>query len=333
MHMKRILITGAGGPAAQSLLTHEKLNTLELHAADADGLMPGFLIHPRDKRHVVPMGHDPLFPDHMLRLCQEHCIDILWPTTDVELLPLALCEREFRSNGIRIVTSPYSTLLRIADKALLMKALEGQIELAPWDIFDENFSAGPSQAWFLRSRTGSGSREIEFHKNRASIEARPRDPQMLAQAYLPGPEYSTDLFRSRKGDCVSVVVRTRARTNSGISTMSEVVDEPEIELMARIAANTLDLHGVSNIRFKLDTRGQPRLLGIHPRVPGGIPLAVAAGCDLPWYTYLDTAGIELPPASKPKPIVMLRTLANHFVTARSIRGESGTIRLVRQGAA
>ena len=58
----RVLVTGAGGPAAVSVIKSLKLDpTVQLLAADMDPWAAGLYLLPPDARTLIPAGLDPDF--------------------------------------------------------------------------------------------------------------------------------------------------------------------------------------------------------------------------------------------------------------------------------
>ena len=59
----RVLVTGAGGPAAVSVIKSLKLDpTVQLLAADMDAWAAGLYLLPPDARTLIPAGLDPGSP-------------------------------------------------------------------------------------------------------------------------------------------------------------------------------------------------------------------------------------------------------------------------------
>ena len=84
----RVLITGAGGPAAVSALL-DLPDAVEWVAADVDPHAVGLYLVPPQRRVLVPRGDDPELVGALLRACAEHRVEAVWPTVDTELLPVA----------------------------------------------------------------------------------------------------------------------------------------------------------------------------------------------------------------------------------------------------
>jgi len=63
--------------------------SIDFFAGDIDPYAPGLYMVDRERRLILPRGDDPRFAQSLLELCREHEIDVLVPTVDSELIPLA----------------------------------------------------------------------------------------------------------------------------------------------------------------------------------------------------------------------------------------------------
>ncbi len=79
----RVLVTGAGGPAAiaamKSLRAQE---SVELLAADMDPWAAGLYLVPPWARTLVPVGPAPDFTDALMARCLTLGVDVILPTVD-----------------------------------------------------------------------------------------------------------------------------------------------------------------------------------------------------------------------------------------------------------
>ena len=77
------------------------------------------------------------------------------------------------------------------------------------------------------------------------------------------------------------------------STFVETVDIPELEAMGSHFLSAMDYHGLCEVEFIKDPRdGVYKFLEVNPRVWGWHTLALRAGVNLPYLSYLDTMNQE-----------------------------------------
>src|SRR5580700_3890233 len=76
----RVMVTGAGGPAAVSVMKSLSADpSVSLVAADMDPWAAGLYLVPPDARTLVPAGSDPGFADAALARCVAMGVDVLSP--------------------------------------------------------------------------------------------------------------------------------------------------------------------------------------------------------------------------------------------------------------
>lgn len=288
----RILVTGAGGPAAVSVW--KSLHpTHELHMADMDPCAPGLYLVPESQRLIVPRGDAINFVDAIISQCASRKIDVLISTVDSELLPIALRRTTLEDAGTRVAL-PSAELLKMArDKASLLTYCDGVVPVPTSIVWTENTEA-PNLPAFAKPRNGSGSRDLIKIDGPADLLLVPRNGQFLIQEWLPGEEYSVDTYVSQAGNVLAAVPRIRMKTDSGIAVTARTVHHQDVIDLAIALAKHVGLTYVANIQFRRAVDGTPKLLEINPRFPGTLPITAAAGIDIPKLMIDDIEGRPLP---------------------------------------
>ncbi len=98
--------------------------------------------------------------------------------------------------------------------------------------------------------------------------------------WLPGEEYSVDVLADA-GVVLGGVVRLRRASIGGLATDSETVEAPDVFAAAETVVQRCGLSYVSNVQFRRDAEGLPKLMEVNPRIPGTVGLTVEAGLNLP----------------------------------------------------
>lgn len=311
----RVLVTGAGGPSAVSIMKSlSRLAGVILWAADIDGNAAGLYLVPADRRLLLPRGDAPGFTAALLDWCRAEAIEVVFPTVDQELLPLALERDEFLAAGVRLVLTEPPVLRHCLDKWRLYEVCRGQLPVPRTALLDDGFRVID---WDLpvivKPRTGSGSRDVSLVTDRAWFEGAVRDGSLLVQELLPGEEHSLDVLASPTGDVISVVPRLRLKIDSGVAVAARTLHDPELDALARAVAATIGLTWVGNVQSRRDSAGQARLLEVNPRFPGTMPLTVAAGVDMPAICLAMILGGPTPPPMDFRDVAMVRYLEERFV--------------------
>ena len=295
----RILLTGAGGPSAISVWK-SLAGAHELYMADMDPCAAGLYLVPPAQRLLVPRGDAPPFVDHVLKACRERGIDLLVPTVDAELIPLAQARDRFDEAGIRLALAPLECLQLCRDNHRLLTALHDVVPVPRSELLTPDVAAAAdSFPAFAKPRRASGSRGAVVVRSRAELSALPQDGSYLLQELLPGEEYSVDVYVSGAGRMIAAVPRERMKTDSGIAVTARTVNLPEVIAAAVAAASAAGLRHAANIQFKRADDGVCKLLEINPRFPGTLPLTVAAGVDIPALLVADLCGDALPAGRLP----------------------------------
>lgn len=311
----RILITGAGGPAAISVW--KSLNTEhELHMADMDPCAPGLYLVPAAQRLLVPRGDAPDFAQAALAACESRQIDCFISTVDAELVPVAQRRAAFEALGVKLALPSLELLQMARDKAALLESCAKVVAVPASVVWTAQTAAKafPVPA-FSKPRSGSGSRDLKKIDTPDDLKDIPQDGEFLVQEWLPGEEYSVDTYVSEAGHVLAAVPRVRMKTDSGIAITARTVHLQDVIDAAIAVAKHLGLRYVANIQFRRAVDGTPKLLEINPRFPGTLPITAAAGVDIPKLLMQDMQGLPLPVGLQPfKEVLGVRYWTEHIAS-------------------
>jgi carbamoyl-phosphate synthase large subunit len=296
----RILVTGAGGPSAVSFLQAIAAEPVTAWMGDIDPYAPGLYLVPPERRLILARGDDPGFVDRILAICREADIGIVVPTVDSELLPLAERRAEFEAEGIHLMVAEAATLAVCLDKWALMERCASTVKVPRSALFDASFEPdGFGFPFFLKPRSGSGSRGIVAVHGPDDLLGIERSSELLVQELLPGTEYSLDVLASADGEVRAVVPRARLKIDSGIAITGKTVPSEKLQQTGRAAAEAIGLTGVANVQVKDDPQGEAALIEINARFPGTMPLTVASGVNMPALVLREVRGEPMPPGPIP----------------------------------
>lgn len=292
----RVLVTGAGGPSGVSVMRALGSAPAAIFAADIDPYAPGLYLADPENRLIIPRGDDPRFVDTLLAVCRNHDLDVLVPTVDSELVPLAHRRDEFRAIGTELVLASIETLEVCVDKWRLAGRCRGVVP-APWTLLLDEALALDSVELpaIVKPRTGSGSRGIRLVETLEDLQGCPRDGTLLVQEHLPGIEHSIDVLADPDGRIVAVVPRSRLKVDSGIAITGRTHHDERLEAIGEQVARLIGLSYCGNVQVREDVHGNPALLEVNPRFPGTMPLTVASGVNMPLLAVSAAAGEAMPP--------------------------------------
>jgi carbamoyl-phosphate synthase large subunit len=292
----RVLVTGAGGPAAIAAMKSLREDpAVELLAADMDPWAAGLYLVPPRERTLVPPGASPDFLDVTLARCRALRVDVLLPTVDAELRPLARARPAFAAADVDLLLAPAEALDVILDKLLLARRCARVVRVPRTEPFTTSVDpASWSYPVIVKPRTGSGSRGIAIAGSAAELSAMERSPGLIVQQFLPGEEYSVDVLADASGHVIASVPRLRARVDSGVSVGGRTVRDPELEWFGRAVAQATGITYVANVQCKRGYDGVAELLEVNPRMPGTLGLTIASGVDMPRLALAALLGQPVP---------------------------------------
>jgi carbamoyl-phosphate synthase large subunit len=310
-----VLITGAGGPAAIAVMKSLRADpSVGLLAADMDSWAAGLYQVPSASRTLIPAGLAPEFAEILLARCLSLGADIVIPTVDSELRPLAAARDAFTQAGIQLMLPSDISLARTLDKLALARACAGVVRVPRTELLDEFINP---DSWtypvIVKPRTGSGSRDITAVMSAQELKSLEPSADFMVQEYLPGEEYSIDVLADGGGRVVAAVPRVRARVDSGVSVAGRTLHERELERFGSTVVGQLGLAYISNVQVRRDHEGRPALLEVNPRAPGSLALTIASGVDMPRMALSAMRGESLPGHVEFYEKAMVRYLEEQFL--------------------
>lgn len=313
--LSRVLVTGAGGPSGVSMLLAMAGTPVTMLAGDIDPYGAGLYLVPPARRVILPRGDDPRFADAVLEICRRERVDLVVPTVDSELMPLAAARARYAEAGVRLLVASERTLGVCLDKWRLAERCRDAVHVPATALVDGAFEpAACALPAIVKPRSGSGSRGIRLVERREELEALERDGTLLVQEHLPGTEYSLDVLARADGHVAAVVPRARLKVDSGIAVTGRTLHDDDLDAFAREVARLIGLTTVANVQVRDDAAGAPALLEVNPRFPGTMPLTVASGINMPRLAVAEALGTAAIPDG-PLPfddIAMVRFFQERF---------------------
>jgi carbamoyl-phosphate synthase large subunit len=292
----RVLVTGAGGPAAIAAMKSLGADpSVELLAADMDPWAAGLYLVPPAARTLIPAGADPDFTDVLLARCHALGVNVVLPTVDAELRPLAQARPLYAAAGIDLLLASAQALEVTLDKLALAHRCAPVVRVPRTQLFGP--AVDPALLTYpviVKPRTGSGSRGVITVDSAGVLAALQRSTALIVQEFLPGEEYSIDVLADASGHVIASVPRLRARVDSGVSVGGQTVRDEELSSFGRAVAQATGITYVANVQCKRDAAGRPALLEVNPRMPGTLGLTIASGVDMPRLALAALLGQPLP---------------------------------------
>jgi predicted ATP-grasp superfamily ATP-dependent carboligase len=147
------------------------------------------------------------------------------------------------------------------------------------------------------------------------------DELPVVQAYVPGRALSVSAV-IRDGEVLAALARetfTFHPVRGGTSVWKRTVDPGETGVAEALSLlDAVGLDGVAEVEYQLGDDGVPRLMEIGARLHGWVPLAVAAGVDLPLLAARAVVGDPVEPVTSYRVGVEMRWPAGEIHRLRTL---------------
>lgn len=306
--MKRILITGVGGPTprsyAQALRKYSKYSTYHLVGTDSNKYALGLYMNNLfNSTYLVPRASDPEYWPTINEIIRKENIEHAVILPEVEVLEWAKYKMDHELPCSALIPD-YKLAEKLVDKNFVADILASE-KLAPKsfsidrsDVIDENILELPFPFW-IRSAFGSsglGSLKInslEELKNWMLIN--PKVDMFQVSEFLPGRNlgckmlyHNGELLRSAIAERVNYIMSKVAPSGiTGNTSFGRLVNDEEVFEAAKRAmelffeATNTEAHGFFTVDFKEDDKGKPLITEVNIRFVAFTQCYAAGGANLP----------------------------------------------------
>lgn len=309
--MKKILVTGVGGPTPRSFVRAIKLfggahkDQFDFIGADANPLAYGLYDTSLfSKSYIVPRANDKNYWGKINQIIDENNIDGAIILPEVEVL-------EWASNSSKLskkikVHLPDPLLAReLINKHRLHVMLEGAASIPafykinPGTYSYDEMAKTVGETFWIRSTEGSsglGSLKITSKDALSQwIAINPNVTEFIATEYLPGRNmackllyFNGKLIRTACAERVNYIMAKVAPSGiTGNTSFGRLLNEPglvdiSVDALTRISsALGTSLNGIFTVDYKEDANGQPKVTEINIRHVAFTSSIAAGGANLP----------------------------------------------------
>ena len=262
-----ILISSAGGPAAIGLIKSIRdLNqNHNIISIDCDNMAAGLFLS--DKYDVIPPIKELSNPWDIIKdIIIKNNINCILPVDEAVLGLISRHKKYLLDSNIKVWISPLETIKLCNNKFKFWKKLHKKFNM-PFII--PNVLQKPDES--------SGARGVKLIS--------PPEGNHLWE-YLPGEEYTVDVFCDHKSISLGTIVRKRNGIKAGISVKGSIIRHKYLENESEKLCKFLKIQGPCCIQWKEDKNGKPKLIECNPRLGGGTYFATLAGVN-PAEIYLN----------------------------------------------
>jgi carbamoylphosphate synthase large subunit len=288
----RVLVTGAGGPAGVAVIRALRAHGHHVIALDADPSAVGLRL--ASEHHVVPRADDPHYLAALLRVATISDAQALICTVAEEYRALSGAKDYLLEAGLRTLMPSLAAVELCIDKWAFFTHLDGDAFPVPaTGLASAEGVAGP---WIVKPRFGRGSRDVMLCTTRTQLASALRQvPDPIVQTELAGTEFTCDTLVDNTGAIVAIAPRWRTETRGGISVKGTTFEDPEVTNVVSLALKSVGLIGPANVQGFVTEDGGVAVHEINPRFSGGLPLTLAAGCDVVEEYLRDIMGLAVRP--------------------------------------
>jgi carbamoyl-phosphate synthase large subunit len=273
--------------------SYERLRlTGEIIGTDVDWLAPA--MHVVDRGVIVPSCRDATYASAVLDLCQRYQVRMVLPLIDPEIPMLARDREEFVRLGICCGVVDETAAGIAGDKWNTTRYFQ-QLDIntpRSWLPHDPQWH-DITFPCFVKPRTGSagvGATRVNGPEQLAMVLSHLSDP--IVQELIDGPEITSDVICDFDGNALQVVSRQRIQVRGGEAIKSVTIQNEQIAESCRRIAESLPARGPITVQSIFNEHG-PVFIEINARLGGGVPLAIAAGVDVPSILLSLAAGFPI----------------------------------------
>jgi carbamoyl-phosphate synthase large subunit len=250
----------------------------ELIGADIDARAPALACAHRSVS--LPLFCDKDYWQVACELIKKEGIDAVLPLRHEELIGWSehLCDLP---PGLVLRTHPFETLKTCTDKSQLYEFADGLgIACPKWE------RVRTTDAWLpildgplvIKPNSGAGSQGVKKLRDALEFDQSLIESNVayIVQELAEGPEYSADGYVNASGVLVACCIRERLKVRDGECVAARVVVQRDIEERCNILSRHLSFSGPFNAQF-IDVGGEPKLIDLNPRFPGGVRFTEEAG--------------------------------------------------------
>lgn len=235
-----------------------------------------------DGYYKVPKLHHPDYIKELLKICEEHSVQLLIPTIDTELLLLSRNRAAFEKIGTNVVISSEAFIENCRNKRKVHKFFaEHGIDSAK-----EISKTEPVFPLFIKPIDGSGGQNTLAIYEEESLLRRyiEDDNLMFLEYYEPKKydEYTCDLYYDKTGVLRCIIPRKRLEVREGEVSKALTLRNEVVPFIKQRLSKIEGAKGCVTFQlFKHKEKKEFIGIEINPRFGGGYPLSYLAGANFP----------------------------------------------------
>lgn len=318
-----ILVTGSGAPGISgtlySLINNPDGTVFRIITTDMQEFPVGkYLSH---AFYRLPAPENPDYLPALKAIVEQEKVQVILPQTTREIEMLSLRKTEIEAWGVKVVVSGHEAIRYANDKFNILEVCKQvgvpypEFSLVKDVIQLETAIRAlgyPEKKVIVKPRLSNGQRGVRIITDQALslasyLNHKPSSmdidlasflrifegitdfPELIVSEYMPGMEYTVDMYKSDGHEVI--IPRSRDVIRSGISfeTTTDLGRTDIIDYSKKLA-DALQLEYCFGFQFKLDDRNVPKILESNPRVQGTMVASSMAGFNMIYYAVMSAIG-------------------------------------------
>lgn len=234
-----------------------------------------------DKHFEICRIDDELYIPSLLKLCEEHHVDMVIPTIDTDLLKLADARSAFLNHGIDVLISDLDKIKICRDKRITAEFFKDAAVATPVVFEDAAQYEGPFPC-FIKPKDGSASTDAYKANSQEELLRKAKIVKdYIVQPFIEGIEYTVDVLCALDEAPIFIVPRRRVSVRSGEVLVTTIEYDQQIIDDAHKIVKAFKPRGPITIQLIKDAEGTRHFIEINPRFGGGVPLTIKSGVPIP----------------------------------------------------
>lgn len=253
---------------------------------------PEFSAVCRSSEHVIklPRVDDAGYIDSLMDYVNQKKINIIIPTIDPEISALSSLDLSLFSHKVFPVVSAKDIVDQFYSKFSSEKTFQSLGFKTPLNLNTVSASDLPVFAKLNYSSSSIGAQKVDDVDFFRFLKA--QNKEYVFQEFVSGDEYTVDVYKNRKGNCVSVVPRKRIEVRGGeVSKGVTCKDRRIMDIVRKFSEKVDGLRGPFCVQL-FDTGKDYSFIEVNPRFGGGYPLTHLSGANFFDFILKDYFGEE-----------------------------------------
>lgn len=216
--------------------------------------------------------------------CLSRNIGLIIPSRDGELEFFARNKEVLLKNGIYVMVSELSAIVKCIDKLEFSKQSGLSIIQSSDSIDDIN-----ALFYVVKERYGAGSKSIGINLIKDDAINHSKNLQNpIFQPYVNGKEVSVDAYIDRNGGVKGLIIRQRILVVNGESQITKTMLNRYLENSFKKIISSLNLYGHVVLQAMLDNDLNIYVIECNPRFGGASSVSIQCGLDSFYWTYMES---------------------------------------------